>query len=111
MAKGLLMQSENRLFDDVARMASGALNMLTGLKNEVEGMVRNQMESWMAGMNLVTREEFEVARQMAATARDEQEALKARIAALEAKLGAKPTVAKAAAKPKSKAQAGAAAGK
>jgi len=98
------MQSENRIFDDVARMASGALNMLTGLKNEVEGMVRNQMESWMSGMKLVTREEFEVARQMAATARDEQEALKARIAALEAQLGIKPPVAKRAAKPKSTTQ-------
>jgi BMFP domain-containing protein YqiC len=85
--------------------------MLTGLKNEVEKMVRDQMESWIGSMKLVTREEFEVVRQMAATARDEQESLKARIAALEAKLGTKPPVAKAAAKPKSKAQSGGAASK
>src|SRR5271165_1745939 len=96
------MQSQNRLFDDVARMAGGALNMLTGLKTEVEAMVRNQMESWLAGMNLVTREEFEVVRQMAAKARDEQEALLVRVKALE---GTKAPVAKPAAKPKSKAPA------
>jgi len=98
------MQSENRLFDDVARMAGGALNMLTGLKNEVENMVRSQMESWLSGLNLVSREEFDLVRQMAAKARDEQETLTARIAALEAKLGgaaAAPTVAKRTAKPKS----------
>jgi BMFP domain-containing protein YqiC len=103
------MQSQNRLFDDMAKMAGGALNMLTGLKNEIETMVRNQMESWLGGMNLVSREEFEVVRQMAAKARDEQEALLARIAKLEAKLGtkapvAKAPVAKAPAKPKSKVQ-------
>jgi len=81
------MQTENRLFDDFARMAGGALNMLTGFKTEVEQIVRQQMESWLSNLNLVTREEFETVRQMAAKARDEQEALLARIAALETKLG------------------------
>lgn len=81
------MQTENRLFDDFARMAGGALNMLTGFKTEVEQMVRQQMEGWLSNLNLVTREEFETVRQMAAKARDEQEALLVRIAALEAKLG------------------------
>jgi BMFP domain-containing protein YqiC len=103
------MQSENRLFDDMARMAGGALNMLTGLKTEIEGVVRGQMENWLSAMNLVTREEFEVVRQMAAKARDDQESLLARIAALEAQLAgkpAKPTIAKTAAKPKSKATSG-----
>ena len=81
------MQTENRLFDDFARMAGGALNMLTGFKTEVEQVVRQQMEGWLANLNLVTREEFETVRQMAAKARDEQETLLARIAQLEAKLG------------------------
>jgi len=81
------MQTENRLFDDFARMAGGALNMLTGLKSEVEQLVRQQMENWVSTLNLVTREEYETVRQMAAKARDEQEALLVRIAALEAKLG------------------------
>jgi BMFP domain-containing protein YqiC len=97
------MQTENRLFDDFARMAGGALNMLTGFKTEVEQMVRQQMESWLSNMNLVTREEFETVRQMAAKARDEQEALLTRIALLEAKLVA-TEVAPAAEKPKSRAK-------
>jgi len=96
------MQTENRLFDDFARMAGGALNMLTGFKTEVEQMVRQQMESWLSGLNLVTREEFETVRQMAAKARDEQEALLVRIAALEAKLG--EPVEKTATKPKPRAK-------
>jgi BMFP domain-containing protein YqiC len=94
------MQTENRLFDDFARMAGGALNVLTGFKTEIEQIVRQQMESWLSSMNLVTREEFDTVRAMAAKARDEQEALLARIAQLEAKLA--DPVAKAAEKPKSR---------
>ena len=94
------MQTENRLFDDFARMAGGALNMLTGFKTEVEQMVRQQMEGWLATLNLVTREEFDAVRDMAAKARDEQEALLARIALLEAKLDG--TTAAAPTAPKSK---------
>jgi BMFP domain-containing protein YqiC len=96
------MQTENRLFDDFARMAGGALNMLTGFKAEVEQLVRQQMENWVSTLNLVTREEFETVRQMAAKARDEQEALLVRIASLEAKLG--EPVEKTAVKPKSRAK-------
>lgn len=94
------MQTENRLFDDFARMAGGALNMLTGFKTEIEQVVRQQMEGWLSSMNLVTREEFETVRAMAAKARDEQEALLARIAQLEAKLG--DPLANAVEKPKSR---------
>jgi len=97
------MQTENRLFDDFARMAGGALNMLTGFKSEVEQLVRSQMENWVSTLNLVTREEFETVRQMAAKARDEQEALLVRIAALEAKLGS--SAPKTAAKPKARTKA------
>ena len=94
------MQTENRLFDDFARMAGGALNVLTGFKTEMEQMVRQQMEGWLATLNLVTREEFDAVRDMAAKARDEQEALLARIALLEAKLDG--GTAAAAEKPKTK---------
>jgi BMFP domain-containing protein YqiC len=97
------MQTENRLFDDFAKMAGGALNMLTGFKTELEQMVRQQMEGWLSNLNLVTREEFETVREMAAKARDEQEALLTRIALLEAKL-ATTEVAPAAEKPKSRAK-------
>lgn len=82
------MQTDNRIFDDVARMASGALNALTGLKTEVEGMVRQQFESFIGSMNLVTREEFEVVRDLAAKARDEQEALAQRLAEAEQAIAA-----------------------
>ena len=96
------MQTENRLFDDMARMAGGALNMLTGFKAEMEQMIKSQMESWLATLNLVTREEFETVRQMAAKARDEQEALLVRIAALEAKLGGNPLKTEVKPKPRAK---------
>ncbi len=95
------MQTENRLFDDFAKMAGGALNVLTGFKTELEQVVRQQMESWLSNLNLVTREEFETVRQMAAKARDEQEALLARIARLEAALNG-AELAPPAEKPKSK---------
>ncbi len=80
------MQTDNRFFDDMARMAGGALNALTGLKTEMESMIRQQMEHFLGGMNLVSRDEFEAVRAMAAKAREEQEALAARLAALEERL-------------------------
>ena len=82
------MQTENRLFDDLARMAGGALNALTGLKGEMEAMVRQQLEQFIGTLKLVTQEDFETVRLMAAKARDEQEALVARVAALEAEVAA-----------------------
>ncbi len=81
------MQTDNRIFDDFARMAGGALNALTGLKTEIESLIRQQFESFLGGMNLVTREEFEAVQALAARARDEQEALAKRVAALEARGG------------------------
>ncbi|HIJ37484.1 MAG TPA: accessory factor UbiK family protein [Rhodospirillaceae bacterium] len=78
------MQTDNRLFDDLARMASGALNAVTGLKTEAETLVRQQLESFVSSMNLVTREEFEAVQAMAAKARDEQESLAERLARAEA---------------------------
>lgn len=82
------MQTDNRLFDDFARMAGGALNALTGVKTEVEALVRQQFEHLAGSMNLVTREEFEAVQALAAKAREEQENLTERLAALEAELAA-----------------------
>ena len=82
------MQSQNRFFDDVARVASGALGALSGVKGEVEARVREQLERVLAGMDLVTREEFEAVKAMAAKARSEQEDLSRRVAALEAQVAA-----------------------
>jgi BMFP domain-containing protein YqiC len=80
------MQSQNRFFDDMARMASGAVGALSGVRNEVEARFREQLERILAGMNLVSREEFEATKAMAATAREVQELLQRRLEALEARL-------------------------
>src|SRR3546814_5745477 len=80
------MQTNNRFFDDIARVASGAVGAAAGLRTEVEAMVRDRMQRLLADMDLVPREEFEVVKAMAAKARDEQEDLAARVAALEAAL-------------------------
>ena len=82
------MQSQNRFFDDLARVASGALGTLSGVKTEVETRLREQLEKVLAGMDLVSREEFEAVKTMAAKARSEQEDLASRVAELESKLAA-----------------------
>jgi BMFP domain-containing protein YqiC len=80
------MQSQNRFFDDMARVASGAVGALTGVRGEIEARLRDQLERVLAGMDLVSREEFEAVKAMAAKAREEQELLQHRIEALEARL-------------------------
>jgi BMFP domain-containing protein YqiC len=82
------MQSQNRFFDDMARMATGAVGALSGLRGEIEARVRDQLERVLAGMDLVNREEFEATKAMAAKAREEQELQQRRIDALEARLAA-----------------------
>jgi len=81
------MQTENRLLDDLARMANGALNTLSGVREEIESRVRERVERMLADMDMVPREEFEAVRAMAQTARREQEDLAARVAVLEGRLG------------------------
>jgi BMFP domain-containing protein YqiC len=80
------MQSQNRFFDDVARVASGAVGALSGVRDEIEARLRDQLERLLAGMDLVSREEFEAVKAMAAKAREEQELLLRRVEALEARL-------------------------
>jgi len=77
------MQSQNRIFDDLARLGGGALSALSGLKHEVEAMVRDRLERVMAEGGYVRREEFDVVQAMAAEARAEQERLGARLAEVE----------------------------
>jgi hypothetical protein len=81
------MQTDNRLLDDLARVASGALGALTGMRDELEGRLKDQFERILGRMNLVRREEFDAVQAMAAKARTEQEALAARVAELEKRLG------------------------
>jgi BMFP domain-containing protein YqiC len=80
------MATENRLFEDLTRVASGALGTLGGLREEIETRVREQAERLISRMNLVRREEFDAVQAMAAKARMAQEALEIRVAALEARL-------------------------
>lgn len=83
------MQSKSRIFDDAARLAGGALGTLAGIRREVEALVRQQFERFLDGMELVTREEFEAVKAMAAKARSEQERLEARVDELAARLAAR----------------------
>jgi BMFP domain-containing protein YqiC len=80
------MQTDNRILDDIARVASGALNALGGVKDEIETRVRERLERLAAEMDLVNREELDAVRAMAVKAREAQEALEAKVAALEAEL-------------------------
>jgi len=83
------MQTDNRILDDLAKVATSALGTLQGVRGEVEERMRAQFERVLANMEIVTREEFDAVRAMAAAARRENEELRARLDALEAKL-AKP---------------------
>jgi BMFP domain-containing protein YqiC len=81
-------QTRGRLFDDLSRLMTDAAGLAEGAKREVETLARAQLERLMAGMDLVSREEFEAVREMAALARTQNDKLEARISALEAKLAA-----------------------
>jgi BMFP domain-containing protein YqiC len=85
------MQSQNRFLDDMARVAAGAVGALSGVRGEIEARLRDQLERVLAGMDLVSREEFEAVKAMAAKAREEQEALQHRLEVLEARLAAQPS--------------------
>ena len=96
------MQSSNRLFDDLAKVANGALSAAAGARQELEQLVQQRFERFLNEHGWVTREEFEAVRDMARKARETQEDLATRLAALEAR-GAKPkSSAKSTAKPRAK---------
>ena len=83
-------QTNSRFFDEVSKLMTDAAGLAEGARREMEQLARAKLERLMAGMDLVSREEFEAVREMAALARTENERLEARIAALEAKLAAGP---------------------
>ena len=89
------MQTSNRILDDLARVANGAVSTLSGVKGEIDAMVRQRIEHLLVDADLVPRDEFDAVKAMAAEARAEQDRLAKRVAALEAQLG-KSTVKKAA---------------
>ena len=79
-------QTNSRFFDEVAKLMTDAAGLAEGARREMEQLARAKLERLMAGMDIVSREEFEAVREMASRARDENDKLAARIAALEAKL-------------------------
>ncbi len=80
------MQTDSRLFDDVARVATGAMGAASGLKDELDALVKRRLERILAKMDLVPRDEFDAVKAMAAKARGEAEALAERVEKLEARL-------------------------
>jgi BMFP domain-containing protein YqiC len=80
-------QTRGQFFDDVSRVFSDVAGLADSARREVETVVRAQLERLTANMNLVSREEFEAVREMAVRAREENDRLNQRVAALEAKLG------------------------
>ncbi len=79
------MQSDNRMFDDLVKLMNGAAGTLAGVGREAEAGARSRAREWIGGLDFVSRDEFEVVKAMAVAARDENDALKARLEALEAK--------------------------
>lgn len=84
-----MTQTSNRIFDEMARLMNDAAGVAQGVKREADTLFRTQAERILRDLDLVRREEFDAVKEMAALAREENEALKARIEALEAKV-AKP---------------------
>ncbi len=81
------MQSENRIFDDLAKLLNGAAGTIAGMGREAEASMRERMKEWVGGLDFVSRDEFEAVKAMAAAARDEADALRARLDKLEAGQG------------------------
>jgi len=79
-------QTSSRLFDDLSRLMTDAAGLAEGARRELETLLKSRLERLMAEMDVVSREEFDAVRDMAALARAQNEKLEARVAALEAKL-------------------------
>jgi BMFP domain-containing protein YqiC len=77
------MQSENRLFDDFVKVLNGAAGTFAGMTREAESGFRERAREWIGGLDMVGRDEFEAVKAIAVAAREENQALKARLDALE----------------------------
>ena len=96
------MQSQNRLFDDFVKVMNGAAGTIAGMTREAQAAMQERMREWIGGLDLVSREEFEAVKAMATAAREESQALKLRVEALEGALAgaaAKPAGGRARRKP------------
>lgn len=81
------MQTSNKFLDDLSRLATNAMGVAQGARTEAENAMKSLMDRWLADRDFVTREEFDAVRAMAQKAREENEALKTRLAEIEARLG------------------------
>ncbi|MDP5219238.1 MULTISPECIES: accessory factor UbiK family protein [Ruegeria] len=81
------MQSRNKVLDDISQLMTNAMGVAQGAREEAETAMKSMIDRWLADRDFVTREEFDAVRAMAQKAREENEALAARIAALEEKQG------------------------
>ena len=79
------MQTRNKILDDISQLMTNAMGVAQGAKDEAETAMKSMMDRWLADRDFVTREEFDAVRAMAQKAREENESLKARVDALEAK--------------------------
>ncbi len=84
------MQADNRIFDDLVKFMNGAAGTLAGVGREAEAGARARAKEWIGGLDFVSRDEFDAVKAMAAAARDDADALRARLDALEAKAAKKP---------------------
>jgi BMFP domain-containing protein YqiC len=82
-----MTQTSNRFLDEMARLMNDAAGVATGVRREFDTVVRNQADRILRDLDVVKREDFEAVKEMARLAREENEALKTRLAALEARLG------------------------
>ena len=80
-----MMQNRNKILDDISQLVTNAMGVAQGAKDEAETAVKSLIDRWMADQNFVTREEFDAVRSMAQKAREENDALRARLDALEKK--------------------------
>lgn len=78
------MQSENRFFEDFAKLVNGAAGTIAGVGREAEAATREKAKEWIGGLDFVSRDEFEAVKAIAIAAREEADVLKARLDALEA---------------------------
>ena len=85
MNERFAMQTRNKFFDDMSQMMTNAMGVAQGAKDEAETAFKGMLDRWLADRDFVTREEFDAVRAMAQKAREENEALKARLDALDAK--------------------------
>ena len=94
------MQTRNKIFDDLSQLMTNAMGVAQGARDEAQNAMKSMMDRWLADRDFVTREEFDAVREMALKARAENEALSARLAALEATASPAAPAAPRAKKPK-----------